>query len=217
MCCTNRSIGSIRMSNNQGHSCEYHSFFNILSFLLLYLGNIKEEMSDNTEILNHIVENLSLLSLGFSRETFQVSSLNKDLSTLSDLINVLSEKEVGGLVFKEDLQVFVGVPVLNLLIDCGIFLCQLLLGPSRRRIEDHFDCSVEGMWEPKQIVLSSKLLDVLSCDETLEAAENLPSDRLKAYQQVPRVARLPRWYPSSSSEHSSFCKGVNHLEDEWVE
>jgi hypothetical protein len=140
---------------------ECHSLFDILSLLLLYFGDIKEEMSDNAEIFNHIVENLSLLSLRFNRETFQVSSLNKDLSTLTDLISVLSEKEVEGLVFKEDLQVFVGKPVFNLLIECGIFLGQLLLGPSRLRIEDHFDCSVEGMWEPKQIVPSSKLSDVL--------------------------------------------------------
>jgi methyl-accepting chemotaxis protein len=100
-----------------------------MSFIIRHLKltafipcDIKEEMSDNAEIFNRIVENLSLLSLRFNRETFQVSSLNKDLSTLSDLINVLSEKEVEGLVFKEDLQVFVGKPVLYLLIDCSIFL-----------------------------------------------------------------------------------------------
>ncbi len=176
------------MSKNQGHSCESHSFFNILSFLVLYLGNFKEEMSDNAEIFNHIVEHLSLLSLSFSRETFQFSSPNKDLSTLSDLISVLSEKEVEGLVFKEVLQVFVGKPVLNLLIECGISLGQLLIGPSRLRIEDHFDCSVEGMWEPKQLILSFQLLDFLSFDNLFQAAKNLLSDRFRAYQEVSRVA-----------------------------
>jgi hypothetical protein len=107
-----------------------HSFFNSLSFLLLCLGDFKEEHSDNTEVFNHLVEGLSFLCFVFLRENLFVPPILKDLSALSNLIDILPEKEVACLVFEENLQILVAKPVLDLLINRGIFLGQLFFGPS---------------------------------------------------------------------------------------
>ena len=193
-----------------------HSFFNNLSFLLLCLGNFKEEHSDNAEVFNHFVEGLSFLCFVFHWENLFVPAILKDLSALSDLIDILPEKEVACLVFEENLQILVAKPVLDLLVDRGVFLCQLFFGPSSLWIEDGFDCSVERMWELKLVIFSSQFLDVVSFDELLQIAEDLLGDGFEAYQDVSCVARLFRLLASSSKHPSSF-KGLSHFNNEWVE